>query len=295
MSQPADAQRDFMFTFRADGDGEAAPGVFTYMTVLRVYGQAGRALMVLTRHNGDLLGRPVGLFSEALTAERTKEVATAVEGVKWAELPKPIGGDISGSMLSIDYTHGPRIIQRKFNSWNTEFVRAIAPVMGQVDQLGSALLAKPQRAVDVTVTRTPAGFKLVIRNVGVGAVMIADPRQPAGAPAAAGATRGTVTLAAEPEQKPGWTAMPPAWRPVPLEPLGNASPTVMILPGKTHEVDTVPWTPPGPGKYMAQGIWKDYAGPEVDPNPVFTQQFKLHVGNGSTNGCRAVGKNLHLD
>lgn len=266
MAQPADEKRDYTFTYRAEGGGEAVPGVFTYMTVMRVHGPTGRATMVLNRHNGDLIGKPVGLFGTQLTPSQTLDIASAIEGTKWAELPQPAKGDINAPMLAIDYAHGLRIIQRSFNARNLEFIRSIEPVMSRVDELGSTLLTKPQRALDIALQRTSGGFKVVFRNVGTGPIIVADPRRAAGAP---GADRVVVNVAEEIEQTPGAFALPPVWKPVALQPLGSAPASVTIAPGRAHEVETVAWAPPASGgKFVAQAIWTDYVGPVVDPSSV---------------------------
>ena len=60
-------------------------------------------------------------------------------------------------------------------------------------------------------------------------------------------------------------ALPTPLQPVALPPLGDAPPFVTLAPGKSLEVDTVPWSPPTPGDYFARANWKDYGGPEIDP------------------------------
>lgn len=266
MAQPAEDTRDFTFMYKAQGGGEAAPGVYAYTTVMKVHGQSGRALMVLNRHNGDLIGKPVGLFAGQLPSQQVADIGAAVEGIKWGELPQPTKGDVNAPMLALDYSRGLKIIQRSFNARNLEFIRSITPVMKRVDELGSGLLTKPARAVEVSVTRSGKAFKLAIKNVGSGPVMIADPRVAGSAP---GSTRGSVSVAEEAVQTPGSFALPPIWGPIALQPLGNAPATITLAAGQTHEVETVPWSPPSSsGKYVVQGSWTDYLGPIVDPRDV---------------------------
>jgi hypothetical protein len=134
--------------------------------------------------------------------------------------------------------------------------------MTKVDELGSMLIAHPQRAIEISLARTATGFRLVVRNVGTGPVMIADPRQQGPTP---GTTRGSLKVAEWTEQTDFAMVV---WKPVPLQPLGSATEQVTIAPGKTFEVDTVAWTPATPGRYVAEGAWKDYVGPTVDPKAV---------------------------
>jgi hypothetical protein len=260
MSGSADDARNYTLTFRSEMD-RVAPGVFAYMTVIRVDGMSGRAAMMVNRHNGNLV-HPVGLFGTKLAQMQVEGLAAAIDSIKWGTLPQPTGGDINAATLSIDYAHGSRIIQRTFNARNAEFVRALSPVMSKVDELGSMLIAHPQRAVEVAVVQTASGFRLILRNVGTGPVMIADPRQPGPTP---GTTRGAVKVAEWPEQADFAMAI---WKSVALQSAGNAPDQVTISPGKTFEVDTVAWTPATSGRYVAEGSWKDYVGPAVDPKAV---------------------------
>jgi hypothetical protein len=263
MSHSANAQRDYHLTFRSQMDPMGSD-MFGYLNVIRVDGASGRAVMVLNRHGGDTV-HPIGLFAATLPAVQVNAIATAVDGIKWSDLPRPRGGDVNAATLSLEYAQGSRIIQRTFNARNGEFLQALSPVMNQIDRLGSLLLGQPSRAVDVAVVRTTQGFKLVLRNLGTGPVMVADPRQPAGA---SGVTRGKVEIAEREEATPGSFSAPPTFSPVPLQPPGNAPQFVVLAPGQTFTVETVAWTPPAPGKYFAQAEWQDYAGPTVNPKTV---------------------------
>lgn len=265
MSQPAEDIRDYAFTYRAEGGGERSPGIFTYLTDIRVSGKAGRAAMLLNRHNGDLAGRPVGLFASTLQPGMVGQIASAIEDTRWADLPQPTKGDVNATMLMLDYSRGPKIIRREFNARNLEFIRSIGPVMKSVDEVGAALLSHPSRAVSVVANRTSSGFSLTITNVGFGPVIIGDPR-----PSAKG-EGGSVTfnVALAPEQKPGTFAMPPIWQPVPLAPGDGDRKPVELAPGKGFTADSAPWpAPEAGGKFVVQAVWSDYDGPVVDEKTV---------------------------
>jgi hypothetical protein len=110
MSGPDEA-RNYTLTFRSEMDG-VAPGVFAYLTVMRIDGLSGRAAMLVNRHNGDIV-HPVGLFGTKLPQLQVEGLAAVIDSIKWGALPKPTSGDVNAATLSIDYAHGSRIIQRR--------------------------------------------------------------------------------------------------------------------------------------------------------------------------------------
>jgi hypothetical protein len=255
---------DYTFTFRAEND-QVAPGAFLYQSVLRVDASSRAAALVHKRHGGDLVGRPVGLFGGTLSEAEVAGLRAAIEGTRWAALPRPSAGDPLASMLFVDYAIGPRMIQRRFNARDRPMMEAIAPLMRAIEQLGHVLLAQPQRTLEVEALWSGHHFQIVLRNRGAGAVMIADPRQPAGRP---GATRATVGVAFVPPNPEGWYAPPPALQPLPLVPAAGEGTPVVLAPGQALQLESAPWTPPGPGEYLAQAEWQDYAGPGVDPRSI---------------------------
>ena len=176
VSDPNDPS-SFHFMFRSLTD-RAGPNLYVYMYMLRVDGASGRVVMLLNRNGADHPGLPAGLFATTLSKEQATALREAVEGIKWNELPELRGGDVSAAALSLDYSRGSRIIQRSFNAYNGEFLNAISTVMSQVTDLGIMLTAHPMRAIRVELVGSASGFRLILRNVGSGPVVIADPRQP---------------------------------------------------------------------------------------------------------------------
>jgi hypothetical protein len=264
MTKPVDDAHDFTFTFRSDMD-PLSPGIFEHMEVTRVDGRTGHALMLLNRPGSDLVGVPVGLFGTTLSRKQTAHLAATVDAIKWAALPKPQGGDVSSSTLSIDYGRGGHVVQRAFNASNGDIMELLEPLIAQMTELSATLEAAPQRAVALTVERTSAGFKLILKNIGKGKVMLADARQAGATP---GTTRGTVSVAEKLAEKPGTFEVEATFIPVALRPLGGVAAQVVLGPGERHEVETVVWTAPHPGTYFVRATWEDYVGPEVDAKSV---------------------------
>jgi len=258
----ANESPDFTLTFRSLSD-LVSPGIYAYMTVTRVDGASSRALMVLNRYGGDLINRPVGLFATSLSRSDRAALSAAIEGVDWNALPEPTKGDISAASLELEYSHGSHSVRKAFSASNLELLHALSPVMEQLDRLGGTLLAHPERAISVSVVRTNQGLKLILRNVGTGAVLVADPRLPS---ASAGTRRGSIGVARENEASGGFRPLP-TLTPVQLQPPTGPT-SVLLTPGQTLEVETVPWSPSVPGKYMAKATWIDYTGPDANPNSI---------------------------
>lgn len=246
----------YTFTFRAEAGGGGA-GPAQYSTLLRVDGARGRALLLLNRHNGDTVRRPIGLFATTLSPVETSQLAAVIDAVRWAELPRPEGGDVSAAMLGLDYARGGRIVQRRFNARNHALIEALAPLMSAVDELSSTLLTEPRRAIDVSLQRTGRGFTLTLRNVGTGPVMLADPR-------ALG--RASIAVAPDVRPTPGRFSPMPTFLPVPLEAPAAPGTSISLAAGQTCDMDSVAWAAPAAGSYVAQGSWKDYAGPAAEPD-----------------------------
>ncbi|NVB38065.1 hypothetical protein G6O69_09495 [Pseudenhygromyxa sp. WMMC2535] len=271
-----DADNDFRLDFRVRGGDLMAtlPGlepdddpveIHEYMTWLRVRGDLGLAMMVLSRHNGDLEGRPVGLFYVKLSAAELGDLRQRVESIKWAELPAPTGGDVTASTLELDYSHGSLLIRRQFNARNREFIAAIWPVMEALNAKQSGMLAAPANTLVVSASGTDdpakAGASLVqvsLTNTGRGPVTIVDPR----VPNAAGEARIELLFTAA-SQDP----RPPTWAAIPLPALAEGAPEQVTIPaGGSLKIPTT-WQAQ-PGDYYLRGEWKDYVGPNPAQLPV---------------------------
>ena len=264
MNESPVTHHEYTLTLRSDAD-YVSPGVYAYMEVVRVRGASGHAVMLVNRQGGDLPERAVGLFGAVLPVATIAALANALDHIKWGALPQPQGRDVGASSLSIDYARGTRIIQRQFQSDDGEFLDAIAPVMGIWGQVDAKLFANPLRAIDIAVARTEHGFKLIIRNVGTGPVLLAAVGQAAAHARHAPHGVVAVALAAEP---PRPFADPPAFTPVALQAPADTSHAVPLGPGRTYEIETIAWVPPQPGRYLVRASWEDYVGPEVDPKTV---------------------------
>ncbi|MFV8753691.1 hypothetical protein ACNOYE_24310 [Nannocystaceae bacterium ST9] len=273
MSDPQDEA--FRLDFRVRG-GElmaSLPGHFQttieiaeYGTWLRVRSDEKLAMLVLTRHNGDLVERPVGLFRMRLDDRQLAELRGAVESTGWTKLPRPSRGDVTASQLSIDYLRGGLLIRRDFNARSREFIVAIWPLMEQLNALMGTLLTRPAGAIAVAVASEPDPddpgrrvSKLILSNPGSWPVVLTDPR--VAKPAHVQRSRARILVALAPRETPGMMAVPPRWVSVELPALAEGAPELQTLQAGGKLEIAVPWQAPGPGAYVMQGVWDDYAGP----------------------------------
>lgn len=268
---------DFRLQFTSTGGAPLGDGLYEYTTVLNMQGGARpRALMLLNRHNGDLIGKPIGTFSDMVPAPRARQVAKAVEDLIAKGMPQATGGDARANTLKLEYSEGKRKFTATLNAMDRSSLAALAAVMTELQPVMLQLLNRPERAVTVSVERLPdapdAGggnggikFQLKLTNVGIHEVLVGDPRIPA---RAGQKPRAIVRVAATPVKKPGFMDPPLYWDTVRLElpPAGTLDTGIVIKPGDTLSVATMPWIPPKPGEYVVQGVFQDGSGAgKTDP------------------------------
>lgn len=268
-------EEPFRLDFRVQG-GErrvSLPGphrsvleLHDYSTWLRVRSDEQLSMLVLTRHNGDLVERSVGLFRMRLDERQLASLRRAVESTPWTKLPAPSRGDVTASRLEIDYKCGGLLIRREFNARSREFIAAIGPLMEQLNALMVALLGRPAGAVAVAVAtkvdpEDPQRrlLRLAVENVGSWPIVLTDPRVPA--PDGVALPRARLLVAAAPIEVPGKMAVPPKWSSVDFPPLAEGEDDLHTLAGGGRLVLAASWLPPRPGSYIVQGVWNDYAGP----------------------------------
>ncbi|MBC8070075.1 MAG: hypothetical protein IAG13_17180, partial [Deltaproteobacteria bacterium] len=222
---------------------------------LRVRSDERRGDLVLTRHSGDMVERPVGWFRSALDDDALAKLQDAITSTKWNDLPPPQIGDPTANMLRLSYADGTTKVEREFSVTAQAFIAEITPVMAQIQASMSAPLATPYAAVAVTAEVSPVAagrvLRMRLRNVGSQPIVITDPRV-----ASAAGPRAQLMVAAA----PGPMGMP-AWTSVPLPPLPKGAASVRLLAaGEELEVETT-WRPTLRGACLLQAIWSDYAGP----------------------------------
>ncbi len=267
-SKPApesDRVPDFRLFFSTKGGGECGNGLYEWTTVFNARGGAmPRGSMLLNRHNGDLVGKPVGLFSDVMPLTTARQLVKAIETVMAKDLPAPAGGDVRANTMKLEYQNGPQKFTADFNAMNRDYLSAIGPVIIEMQKVMMQLLTKPERAVVAAVERVAdAGsairFQLRLTNIGARELMVGDPRLPG---KDVNKPRGVLRIAPAPIKKPGEMEIPPRWQPLLLElaPSGTIDTGVVIKPNESLVAAAMVWNPPKPGEYIVQGVWQDCAG-----------------------------------
>jgi|ERR1700677_1911444 hypothetical protein len=248
--------------------------LWTWVTTL-TGGAAPFSSLLMTRNNGDLIGAPVGVFSDALPADVAVRVVERLDRIAANHLAPPPESLTAGKpfRFQMSYQHASYRIFCRFDAQDTRFLQVMSPVMQDLQYVRSRLFAKPERAVMVSVEKSgddSRGLRFMMRltNVGVREVMVADPRiaRP-GAPK----PRAYINIAPVPVDVPGEMPIPPRWLPLGLEPAPQGVPDsgLIIKPKESMSILSVPWYARKAGEYVVQAIWEDYHGPDrIDPSTV---------------------------
>ncbi len=253
-------------------------GLYQWTSVVNLSGGAvPRASLLLTRNNGDLIGAPVGLFSDSLPADIAGRLVERLDRISSSNLAPPPGAAKEGKpfKFQISYQHASFVISNsRFSSQNAKFFDVISPVIEDLQVIMSRLLDKPERAVLASVEKsddTSKGLRFMMRltNVGSAEVMVADARitRPE-----APKPRAYFNVAPMPANVPGQMPIPPRWLPLGVEPpsQGFVDNGVILKPKESLSILSVPWVAPKAGEYAVQAIWEDYHGPDLI-NPAAVQ------------------------
>lgn len=259
MTKPTnDAGRDFVFTFR-DVEDRITTDLYGHMEVLKIDAGTGRALFLENSKNEDAPG-PVGLFGVTLPPKEVDALIKILDGIKWGQLPDPVGGDFMSPTLEIEYTRGTQIIRRGFNAASHgPFMRAVEPLIDLMGELEREIRKHPVRAVNASLEKTAAGVKLSLKNIGTGTVIVSDGRSVGSK--RQGLRAGFSVLSCEPTGKPlSYTPDPLA-----VQTDGQDHAPITLAPGQVHELASVPFAPTKPGQYRVTGHWMNYDRPAVEP------------------------------
>lgn len=278
------ATEPYRLDFRVRGGGVMATvgavEIHEWMTWLRVRSDLGVAMMVLGRHNGDLQGRPVGLFAVTLRADELDALRNLVESIKWAQLPPPTGGDVTASNLEIDYARGSLLIRREFNARNREFIAAIGSLLDPLNEKLGAMLERPANALTVVVSATPdpqtpglVHLSFELHNIGTGPVALVDPR----VPSPKGQPRARFMLTANSND-----GRPPVWIPIALPPLPEGQPELLTLAAGGKLVVPMQWQATQAGSFYLRGDWIDYDGPPPTDEHAPVMPLPVDLADGYT-------------
>jgi hypothetical protein len=258
---------NFQLRYSIQSGTQYANGLGQWMSVLTACGgESPRASLLVTRPNGDLLGKPVGLFSASIQPGRARQMAARLDALFAQRFPVPGAPGAFTTMRTLDYRNGPRTVSIRWSELTKGLPRDFSTNTRGLVPLMSELLAKPEGAIVVSVEKGEQNleglrFRLRLTNIGTRDVIVADPRGLAGA-------RGTVRVAAKPDETPGVMERPPDWEDLGLEEAPRDVPDegLTIAPQQSLVVNSEPWKARISGDCLAQARWQDYLGPvRIDP------------------------------
>ena len=253
---------------RVLGTQQAMIEIHQWETWLRVHSAKRAARMVLTRHNGDMVGRPIGLFGLALNDEQLISLRQSVESIAWDNIPAADPVELTADGLSLAYQRGSKHLRRDFNTSNRAILSALWPVMEQLNAWSAQALAHPMAALALTLRAQidPANkrrclLRLAIENSGKWPIVMADPRARSASDREQSRVRWMVAPA------PSSTMVEPTpWSTIESALMvKDQADDITIAAGGKFEMST-PWQAPQPGAYVAQVQWYDYGGP-LRPSP----------------------------
>lgn len=222
----------------------------------------GIAVLVQLRDQQDLGGATIGLHHARLEVPELDALRSAVTSTPWASLPKPRGGDFNAQHFTLRYGCGNLLIERGFNARSENFITAIAPLWRALERTAGRCMKGR------TGTLTPSiecvvdehdpmrcKFRVTLRNQGIGAIVITDPRVPSGTAMPRFAIEvGERTVADE------WVG-PFEWASLAIADLPEGAPTSRVLVPRQRIQWEVPWQASKPGNYEVRMRWHDYGGP----------------------------------
>jgi hypothetical protein len=222
-----------------------------------IFEEDGLALLVVCRPQGDCEGEPIGLFHGRIEREPLERLRATIEGTPWSELPRPIGGHVTAPTLELRHERDRLLIQRSINARSGNVREAIAPLMTVVESTLDRVRKGEAATLRLGVEVEPQTVRVTLRNRGLGAIVLTDPRVPR-----EGTPRLELRIGELTSPIPG--VEPRTWTTLPLPPLPEHAPRSLIIGGNRRFVLELPWTAPKPGRYLIRAKWEDYEGP-IDP------------------------------
>ena len=246
-----------------------------------VFEKDGLALLSVVRGPDSLPGSTIGLFHARIYAEELERLRTTIEDTPWADLPRPVGGDIGANTITINYERGTKLIRRSFNARSGNFIEAIAPLWQLLQATTDRANKSAANSLKLTLEATtepahPLELLLTIRLTarGIGPLVLTDPRL--GDP-----PRLRVGIGEQPIDNP--LARAQNWVELPVPASETAGSTALVLrPNKSLEWQ-LRWRAPKPGHYLIRASWLDYSGP-MEPVPAQTPFMPLPSSGPSALG-----------
>lgn len=261
------APGSFILVYRVNGGPMLGEDLAEFQSILRLDSASCVASHEFHRSSADKPGQPIGTFRTRLDDAVFREVQKLVDAARLDHLPPPTGGGPGTSLLTLEYRRGHTEIKRTFPSRDFPSLAQCENLLSELEQVGGSLNKYPEAAVRVSVehARQPGEadgqFLLTVANIGSLPVLLSDDHGSAPDDCITG-----VRVAEFPEKVSGVTSPPLKWSHLALASRqeGKAKPDdVLLQPGQSWRAPTVKWTAPHKNvRYLAQGLWCHYRGPE---------------------------------
>jgi hypothetical protein len=250
----------FIVRWSVDLGPELGPEMDTVRYRLELRADEGVLQMEQNRSQSDGEGEPIGRFSMPADGEIVGRVRAALAAVSFSAMPPSGLGGPGASAFTIEVEDGEAKRSAGFSSRDIPILEHFEVLLNELSELSIDLEERATAAIVASLREPdPQGrFALVLSNVGTEPLYVADPRLLATFPDEWAGIR----IAELPEEEEGYTADPLEWGTLglapPPAPLTDRD--VLLGPGESIELPTLPWLRPSSARYLAQGVFSSYAG-----------------------------------
>jgi hypothetical protein len=284
MSEKAEKIDDFTsLEYSTQGGPELGLGVHEVETRLHV--DLATRVAFLNRHQPTSTegGEPIGTFQATLAPDLVSRLREALAHANLGKIPPGTGGGPGTSLIQIRAKRGDLNYAASFSSRDMETLDKLDKLLALLDDTVAFVAGRPFQAIRIELqaaTGHPVVFTIKVKNVGTETVAIPDLAL-LGRESKDVRDHGIgVRVAANPPERPGYTAPPLVWSRVEV---ASTPPTqgkpILLPPGGEQTLHTVGWAAKGPaGPFLAQAFFSYYAGPPIVDEHLVMRGHALSTG-----------------
>jgi hypothetical protein len=260
---PRGGVTDYTFAARSHGGAALGVGVDEFDWTLQVDARTSALTIESFRSDANTPGHPIGLFRMPLTDQQLRDFLTLVENSRIPEVTAEMAAHPGETETLFIFRKAPSTTWQKIvNNSDHDAMAALAPLMKTINSSLARGLARPERAVRLSIAPVPdaAGsrFEVSVTNIGVDSVCFDDPRSivPDGPNHQA-----VVRVTEFPETGRNDPPLPMMWRDVALAPADARAQSLVVLnAGQAWRAHTVPWGYVPGTRYLAYAFISNYKG-----------------------------------
>jgi hypothetical protein len=246
------------------------PGIHEIETSLRIRLDSGDAFLEQHQPSSAEGGEPLGTFKGLLAAELLSHLRAALGDATLWSLPPSTAGGPGSSLIRIRMSSDGVARELRVSSRDIDALGKIDPLLAILNDAVTDAMAHPFQAVRIIVrSQTPIGehtptFAISVKNVGTETVALPDLKVFGGHVEEHADRDLSLRVAAYPEERPGYTALPLVWERLGFAMPGAAPGLSLLAPGQEAIRERIVWTPSRPGeRHLAQAGFVFYGGPPV--------------------------------